>query len=178
MQDIGAYSVRLPAVMITGIDDLVKNHLLPQIETDAFSDFARQSTDEFRLAIKLTRSTPVWLPPEADRRQSMGQLLATSQQATVRYTLWFSGRSPMSRSNTTTPSATPQAKGPFELDALEAEWDALDADLGIDREVEDLPDPQMLGIPSLSTSRKRSNSDLSHLLPRTRQQRRALADGL
>jgi len=69
--------------------------------------------------------------------------------------------------------------GPFgldaELDALEAEWDALDADLGIDREVEDLPDPEMLG---MSTSRKRSNSDLSHLLPRTRQQRRALADGL
>jgi hypothetical protein len=47
-----------PAIMISGIDDLFKNHLLPLIETDPLSDFARQSTDEFRLAIKLTRSTP------------------------------------------------------------------------------------------------------------------------
>jgi hypothetical protein len=67
-----------------------------------------------------------------------------------------------------------------EVDTLEAEWDALDADLGIDGEVFDVPDPEMLGIPSLSSSRKRSNSDLSHLQPRTRtrQQRWALADGL
>ena len=68
-----------------------------------------------------------------------------------------------------------------EVDALEAEWDALDADLGIDGEVFDVPNPEMLDIPSLSSSRKRSNSDLSHLQPRTRtrqQLRRALADGL
>jgi hypothetical protein len=41
---------------------------------------------------------------------------------------------------------------------LEAEWDALDADLGIDGEVFDVPDPEMLGIPSLSSSRKRSRA--------------------
>jgi len=59
------------------VDDLIKNHLLPLIEADPVSDFARQTTDEFRLAIKLTRSTPVCLSPEADKRQSMGELLTT-----------------------------------------------------------------------------------------------------
>ena len=67
--------------MLSGIDDLIKNHLLPLIETDPLSDplsdFARQTTDEFRLAIKLTRSTPVCLSPEANKRQSMGELLTT-----------------------------------------------------------------------------------------------------
>lgn len=63
--------------MLSGIDDLIKNHLLPLIETDPLSDFARQATDEFRLAIKLSRSTPVCLSPGADKRQSMGELLTT-----------------------------------------------------------------------------------------------------
>ncbi|KAN0073569.1 hypothetical protein V8E54_008789 [Elaphomyces granulatus] len=97
IQSVGAYTIRLPAIVITGIDDLIKNHLLPLIETDPLSDFARQSTDEFRLAIKLTRSTPVCLSPEADKRQLMGNCLRRgSWRMTEQFTLWFSGRNLMS----------------------------------------------------------------------------------
>jgi hypothetical protein len=59
-----------------------------------------------------------------------------------------------------------------EADALEAEWDALDADLGKSSTYQI--------IPNLSSSHKRSNSDLSHLQPHThtRQQRRAFTDAI
>ena len=62
---------------ISRFHDLIKNHLLPLIETDPLSDFARQATDEFRLAKKLSRSTPVCLSPGADKRQSMGDTSAS-----------------------------------------------------------------------------------------------------
>ncbi|OXV12201.1 hypothetical protein Egran_00038, partial [Elaphomyces granulatus] len=55
IQNLGAYSIRLPAVIITGIDDLIDNHLMPLIETDPYSDFVRPPTVESRLVAKLPR---------------------------------------------------------------------------------------------------------------------------
>ncbi|KAN0068478.1 hypothetical protein V8E54_013202 [Elaphomyces granulatus] len=66
-----AYSVRLPSVMITGLDEVIENYLMTTIETDPYSSFTRLPTDTTRLATKVSRSTPVCLSREADTQQSM-----------------------------------------------------------------------------------------------------------
>jgi hypothetical protein len=76
----------------------IKNHLLPLIETDPLSDFARQTTDEFRLAIKLTRSTRFASPLRLISDNQWGNCLRRgSRRMTEQFTPWFSGRNLMSR---------------------------------------------------------------------------------
>ena len=65
--------MRLPAVTINGIDD---HHMMPAIENGPHSAFLRLPDDQIRLAARLSKSTPACLSQEADKRQSMGQLLS------------------------------------------------------------------------------------------------------
>jgi hypothetical protein len=58
--------------MINGIDDVVDNYMMPTVENDRHSAFIRLQDDQIRFALRLSRSTPVCLSQEADKRQSIG----------------------------------------------------------------------------------------------------------
>jgi hypothetical protein len=103
-------SVRLPSIMISGLDEVIENHLMEALETDRLPN---------------PRLTSVCLSRDADKRQPMGQLLSSfgvrslTLRSSRKHRGIMGGRAWEVR----------EGRESFGLDGGLDEWDQLDADL-------------------------------------------------